>query len=307
MVHSVVGRREFLGISLALVSSVRGAEPTVSFPREPRKRIAVSSYPFRSLIVNPRHHDEDSPQSGMSLEQFGESIVSKLEVSGIEPWSHHFQSTEPDYVNGLSRSFQKAGLRVVNIPVDEPVHLCSGTAGERDAGMMTYHKWVDAAVILRSPSIRVHLPHGNGPEDIQCAAESLKTLAAYAESKNIVVNLENDEPESENPFRVLKVIQAANTPYLRSLPDFCNSMLINGEPEYNYRALRALFPHAYNISHVKDQETEKGKTYRVDLDQIFAIAKQAGYRGYFSMEWEGNGDPYEGTKGLIEASLRNLA
>ncbi len=297
-----VGRREFLGLSLAFATSLKSAEPHTNFPREPRERLAVSTYPFRSVIVNPRRGDSDSAKSGMTLEQFAETIAAKLNVPGIEPWSHHFQSVEPDYVRSLSNSFKKAGLRVVNIPVDEPVHLCSALAGERDAGMVTYHKWVDAAVTLGAPGIRVHLPG-----DLDCAVERLKTLADYGASKNIAINLENDEPQSENPYRVLKVIEAANTPYLRSLPDFCNSMLINGKPDYNYQALQALFPHAYNISHVKDEESDNGKTYRVDLDRIFAIAKQANYRGYFSMEWEGTGDPYEGTRALIETSLKNLA
>lgn len=72
--------------------------------------------------------------------------------------------------------------------------------------------------------------------------------------------------------------------------------------------MAALFPHAYNISHVKDMETgEKGKILRVDVGKIFGIAKQAGYRGYFSMEWEGEGDPYDGTRHLIEQSVMALS
>ena len=67
-----------------------------------------------------------------------------------------------------------------------------------------------------------------------------------------------------------------------------------------------LFPLAYNISHVKDEESDNGKVYRVDVNRIFPIAKRAGYRGFFSMEWEGTGDPYQGTAKLLEASLRNL-
>jgi hypothetical protein len=83
-------------------------------------------------------------------------------------------------------------------------------------------------------------------------------------------------------------------------------MLIKNDQQYNERALEALFPHAFNISHVKDTESDEGKVYRVDVDRIFAIAKKTGYRGYFSMEWEGTGDPYDGTKRLLEQSLKNL-
>jgi len=90
-----------------------------------------------------------------------------------------------------------------------------------------------------------------------------------------VINLENDNPDSEDPARILKVIETVNSPYLRSLPDFCNSMQIHDDAEYNARSLAALFPHAFNISHVKDVEIVDGKSLRVDVDAIFAIAKKA--------------------------------
>jgi hypothetical protein len=68
-----------------------------------------------------------------------------------------------------------------------------------------------------------------------------------------------------------------------------------------------MFAHAYCISHVKDSEVDNGKVYRVDVDQTFNIAKASGYRGFYSMEWEGGGDPYEGTRKLLDMSLRNLS
>jgi sugar phosphate isomerase/epimerase len=286
----MMNRREFLGTSLALAAAAQ--EPSTAFPTKPRQRLAVSTYPFRSLI--------GSGASKMSLAQFAQTIPDRFNVHGIEPWSHHFESTEPGYVRQLSASFKKAGVRVVNIPCDVRVQLCSGAEG-RTAGLDLYHKWVEVAILLGSPSLRVHVPREN------CAVDSLKSLAEYGAQKNIVINLENDDPRSENPYRVLKVIETVNSPYLRALPDFCNSRQL-GDEAYNDKALAALFPHAYNISHVKDMETDhKGKVLRVNVDRIFAIAKHAGYRGYFSMEWEGIGDPYDGTRHLIEQSETALS
>jgi hypothetical protein len=58
---------------------------------------------------------------------------------------------------------------------------------------------------------------------------------------------------------------------------------------------------------VKDSEQEGKKMFRIDLDRTFAIAAKARYRGYFSMEYDAEGDPFEPTSRLIEASLRALA
>jgi hypothetical protein len=164
--QSVLCRREFFGISLAFVSSLKADEPYANFSTQPRERLAVSTYPFRSVIDSPHSRDRDRSKPGMTLQQFGESVVSKFQVSGIEPWSPHFTSAEPDYVHELSDAFKKAGLRVVDIPVDaQKVDLCSSKTDGREAGQAVYRKWVDAAVILGAPGIRVHAPsRGKSPE-----------------------------------------------------------------------------------------------------------------------------------------------
>ncbi len=295
LVKASLNRREFLAAAAA-------ASPALKFPADPRHRLAVSTYPFRDVIVSPH-----KPEAGkLTLPQFAASIPEKFNVHGIEPWSRHFESLETAYLAQLSSAFNSARLRVVNIPCDVNVKLC-GDAQQRDEALDTYHKWVDAAVTLGSPSIRVHCPAGPDPSDIACAVAGLKALADYGKAKNIVINLENDNPKSEEPSRIVKVIEAAGTPYLRALPDFCNSMLIHNDQDYNARSLEALFRHAFNISHVKDVEYSEGKPLRVDVDRLFAIAKNAHYRGYFSMESEAEGDPYESTKLLIAAAVRNLS
>jgi sugar phosphate isomerase/epimerase len=156
----------------------------------------------------------------------------------------------------------------------------------------------------------VHLPRASqnqtGRDGDGCAVSALKELAEHGASKQIVINIENDEPEAEQPERIVRVLKTVSSPYLRALPDFCNSMLIHNDQAYNDEALGMLFHLAYNISHVKDVEVDGNKVYRVDIDRIFAIARKAGYEGYFSIEWEGTGDEYEETKKLIRASLRSL-
>jgi sugar phosphate isomerase/epimerase len=284
-------------LAAALVSpALLKARSHDNFPTEPRARLAVSTYPFRNLIG----------PGNMTLQEFAKTIPQKFNVHGIEPWSHHFESTSPEYVRKLSDSFESSGLTVVNIPADIEVHLC-GSEEDRRAGLALYRNWVDAAVLLKSPSIRLHLPHAKKGDEIQCAVAAIKILVDYGRSKNIVINIENDEPQTEQPERIVEVIKTIGSPFLHALPDFCNSMLVKDSESYNESAMRMLFPLAFNISHVKDRESDAGKMYRVNVDRIFEIAKSAQYRGYFSMEWDSTGDPYEGTRTLLEASLRNLS
>jgi sugar phosphate isomerase/epimerase len=299
----MIDRRRFVLSSLALPAVLRAAVPHANFPTEPRQRLAVATYPFRSIIKSTRKNDPETANATRSLQEFAAAIPQRFGVHGIEPWSPHFESTEVDYVQGLSEALKQAGVRVVDIPVDAAVRPCSPDADVRKSSLEAWKKWVDVAVILGSPSIRVHLPE-HAEDD--CVLTMLNRLVEYGTQRRTVINLENDDPRSEEAFHVVKVIEQINSPWLHALPDFCNSRMV-GDEEYTYRALTAMFAHAYNISHVKDEETVEGKTLRVDVQRVFAIAKKAGYRGYFSMEWEGQGDPYEGSKRLIEQSLENLA
>ena len=68
-----------------------------------------------------------------------------------------------------------------------------------------------------------------------------------------------------------------------------------------------MFRRAYNICHLKDSEVDRGKVYRIDLARTIAIAKAAGYKGYFSVEFEGEGDPVAGTEKLVAEALKYLA
>lgn len=241
----------------------------------------------------------------MTLPEFGATVVDKFGVYGIEPWSRHFTSIEPAYVHSLREAFDKAQLQVVNIPCDANVRAC-GTPEQRTATQDTWRKWVDTASILNSPSIRVHVSASKSADYMDCAIYSLKRISEYSATKGIVINLENDDPRSEDPYVILKIVTGVGNPWVRSLPDFCNSMQIQNDQDYNAKALTELFPHAYNISHVKDVEVVGGKPLTVNVDRIFSIAKAAGYKGFFSMETEGSLDPYVGSRKLIASALKNL-
>ncbi len=297
-------RRDFLLASAAAgfmpVSASALAEPDMQFPTAPRDRLAVSSWPFRKLF---------HPKTGSrKLEEFPEFVVSSFGVQRIEPLNDHFASTEPGYLDGFNKALRTAGVRIVNIPVDPHHSFYDPDEGNRKAAVDCARDWIDVAVALSAPSIRVSIQQAHGAKpDLQRTVECLKQVAEYGSSKRVLVNLENDDPEAEDAFFVTAVIKDAGNDYLHALPDFCNSMLEkHGDEAFNDSALRAMFRYAYNISHVKDSELDEGTLYRVSLPKCFQIAKESGYRGYFSMEFEGRGDPVSGTKALIDASLRNL-
>jgi sugar phosphate isomerase/epimerase len=283
-------------------------QPHVSFPLSPRDRIAVSSYPFRAYIESPNNPDRDRKLPGMDLTEFPLHVLSKFDVHNIEPNSRHFRSLDPAYLSSFREAMHKANVKPVNITVSVEESFYDADPATRRKAVASTKKWVDAAVDIGCPSIRPHnQPATDSSPNLQRAADSLREITDYAARKNVVVNLENDDLVSEDAFFIVKVIEAVDNPYLRALPDFGNSML-TGDADFNYRAVQAMFKHAYNICHVKDSEADdNGKLFSIDLKKTFGILKTSGFRGHCSIEFDAPGEPYGPTAKLIEQSIKFLS
>ena len=314
---AVIPRRHFLQTCVGALAASSAftaggfsvlTQPGLSFPSAPRDRLAVPSWPFRGYIVAPLNKWARDPKlPGMDLKDFAAMVVERFKVRNIEPLSEHFSSTEASYLREFRSNVEKAGCHVVNIAADPRNSFYDGVDAQRQKAVDNGKKWIDVAVAIGSPSVRLHIAEARHMKpDVDRAADSLKRLAEYGAQKNVLVNLENDDNVTEDPFFIVQVIEKVNHPYLHALPDFCNSMLTHDQ-EFNNRAMDAMFKHAYNISHMKDSEVgDKEKLYAVDVAKCFEIAKANGYRGYFSMEWEGQGEPMGGVQKLIAESLKNL-
>ena len=304
--NASLNRRSFLAGALLCAAetalSQQARQPHATFPTDRRSRIAVATYPFRASILSPTNHDRDASKPGMDLAAFGRYIKREFNVGGIEPLHSHFSSLDPSAIRELRLALDAAGVRTVNIAVDEPVELCSDDKARRDAGNAAYRRWVDIAVMLGAPSIRIWLPKCPDAPAVRASVRALRPTLDYAATQNIVINLENDDPVLSSDARILAAIAQANTPFLRALPDFANS-LMGGDQNFNAAAVEHMFAHAWNIAHVKDAEIIKGRRETVSLAQLFSIAKHAGFGGYYSMESDSDADPYADTRHLIEQTL----
>jgi sugar phosphate isomerase/epimerase len=279
--------------------------PKMQFPLAARERIAIASYPFRDFIAGR----EDKPGSGkMELKEFAAHVAARFKITRIEPWSAHFRSLDKEYLKELAAAMGQAYVSIVNIAVDGEHSPYAADSAERERAIVSSKLWIDAAAAIGSPSVRTHIPSAKDSKpDVERTAASLRRVAEYGAAKNVVVHLENDDAVSEDPFFLVKVIEKVNSAWLRALPDFGNTLAAHND-EYAYKGIEGMFSKAYGISHVKETEVgDAGKIAHVDLAKTFGIAKRHGYKGYFSMEWDSPGDPYAGTAGLIEKTLKNLA
>lgn len=295
-------------------SAAGRAEPSVRFPSVPRERVAVAAYPFREFIEGWTGWDGKTPSTvptshQIELKDFAAHVADKFNVHKIEPWSRIFPSTDPKYLEQFRAAVQKAHSAIVDIAVDIGEHSqYSPDAAVRDQALASSKHWLDVGAALGSPSIRTHVQGAKDVKpDVGRAADTLARVAEYAAKKDVVVHLENDDAVSEDPFFIVQVIEKVNSPWLRALPDFGNSLNTHDD-DFNYRAVDAMFAHAYGICHVKDGEVDdNGKPTHVDLARTFAILKKHAYKGYCSIEYDAPGDPYKPTAELVEKTVAFLS
>lgn len=306
---SLYGRRTLLkfgvlGAAQAALAQAPGVSKSPANDAR-RQRIGVATWPFRGRVIAPKNTERIESQPGFDLAGFAEFVVREFGVPGIEPLDQHFPSTDTAYMRSLRASLDKLGARVINIPIDEPVDLGSSDAATRTHAYDVYRQWIEHAVILGSPSIRIAVPKCGGPSDIEGPARALVPVANYAAARNVMVHLENDDPVLGNAARIVAVLKTANNPNLRALPDFGNSMM-SGDADFNRRAVASMFAFPGRIAHVKDAEQIEGKLHTAELAPLFRIARGAHYTGAYSMESDSHADPVPDTKHLIERTLALL-
>jgi sugar phosphate isomerase/epimerase len=286
----------------------RNSGPSLEFPSAPRERIAIASYPFRDFITGAHDKSSHSSAPKMDLKDFLAHVKSKFNINKIEPWSEHFRSRGAKYLEELRSAVEKEGGAIVNIAVDGEHSPYAVDKAECDKAVAFSEEWIDVAASVGSPSVRTNMPPAKDSKpDLDRAAASLLRVTEYGSTKNIVVNLENDNPSSEDPFFIVSLIEKVNSPWLHANPDFANS-LTTGKTEYAYKGIAAMFNHAYSICHIKAMEAdEKGQLVHVDMPKTFGILKSSNYKGYCSMEFDSPGDPYQGTADLIEKTVKYLS
>lgn len=288
-------------------SKNHGRHPDRVFPTNPRYRLAVTSWPFRAYIDSPDTRGRKPGVRSMDIKEFAATVAERFAVYNINPLLNHFRSTDPAYLESFREAVAKARSHIVDLGLPGRCFATTNTS-TAEAAVRDACKWIDIAATIGSPSVRQHLSAQPGQKpDLDAAAINLARLADYGGKRNVVVNLENDDPTAEDPFFIVKAVEKVDNAYLRALPDFGNSIVKYGE-EGNEKAVAAMLKQAYNMCHVKGAvQSDARKSYHVNLGRMFEIARQSSYRGYFSMEFDTNGgDPFAGTAKLIDETLRYL-
>jgi sugar phosphate isomerase/epimerase len=293
------------------ISKVRAAAPGQASSASAAgklSRIAVSTWSLHNYFPSTREPDFTLPGKRLELLDFPEMIADRYQVHHLEFCAPHFAATEPSYLQELKSRLAKARSQVTNMPVDIQEIWTGGGLSDPDKqvrgqAVNAAQQWIDVAATIGSQAVRCD-PGKMQAENLAPTIESYKALAAYGMSKGVHVVVENHGGVgSEHPEELVKLFKGVNSRFFGALPDFAN---FPDEPTRE-RGLNLLLPYARIVCHAKGLEFDaSGKETRFNFPKCMEIAKTLGFKGIYSIEYEGPGDPYEGVQKVLDELLKYM-
>ncbi len=215
------------------------------------------------------------------------------------------------YLDRMNERAGDAGVEQLLIMCDGEGDLGDPDAGRRNVAVMNHKKWLGAAAQLGCHSIRVNAASaGSWEEQQKLAADGLRSLCELAEPYGLFVLVENHGGLSSNGAWLAGVMERVDHRLAGTLPDFGNfcmdwSRADDADAWYDrYRGVAELMPYAKAVSAKSHEFDDAGNEVRTDYARMLGLVKEAGYRGWVGVEYEGGGlDPRAGsiaTKKLLE-------
>mgnify|MGYP006292887795 CR=1 FL=1 len=210
-----------------------------------------------------------------------DQLVTKSVAANVFPT--HISNNAPRNLADLDEELRREGIRVAKIWMD----------GAKQIGAISMRVNTGGPRIIPISSIQGGYPQN---QDIvpylKNAIESFKELADYGEKTGVKITIENHWGLAAHPQNIIIILNEVNSPYCEASPDYCN-----WEHEYMlYHGLEMLVPKATSMVHAKRWT----RFPDVDIARCTQILNKYNYNGYISTEYEGGGDPVEGTLKLLE-------
>ena len=296
-----LSRRALLAASPLAFLSAAPAQTASPTRRQPH---AVSTYSFWHFRTE-RYSIEKVIQH-----------AADIGFDGVEILHRQMVDESPAYVTLLKRMAFERGLALPMLSIHQDSIFPDQI--ERDKNITHTVKCVELAARLGIPCVRLNsgrwktiksfddlmkakgdepaLPGFNEQNAIDWCIDSIRKCLPVCEREGITLALENHWGLTTNIDTLLKIHDAVNSPWLGINLDTGN---YPGEP---YPGIAKLAPKA-TIVQAKTYYGG-GEWYTLDLDykRIAGILKQAGFKGWVSLEMEGKADPL----GAVQKSYDQL-
>lgn len=282
----MTSRRKFLQHTAALAAaSYAGTHTAFGFAGDKKPRLfqySLAQWSLHRGFQSGKYKAVDFAK--IAKQQFG--------FTGIEYVNQfYFDSLSDKLIKELHTTAQGEGVESLLIMIDREGALGDPDPNARKQSVQNHYKWADAAHALGCHSIRVNAESaGTYDEQMKAAADGLNQLAAYCEKLKLNVIVENHGGLSSNGKWLAGVMQLADNPRVGTLPDFGNFTINKetGEKYDIYLGVKELMPYAKAVSAKAYNFNNDGIEPDIDFFQMMKIVRDADYRGWIGIEYEGD-------------------
>lgn len=309
----MINRRYFLqagalaaaGTTLAGCTSGETSTPA----EEPKKKIrqnpiGVSTYSFWQF---------NGPPENTPIEECIDKAAA-MGFDGIELLLVQMTSEENSYLNKLKKHAFHSGLDLMGFSTHQGYVFPEKE--KRDAEIKKTIHQIELAYQLGIPTMRLntgrwgtsksfdHLMENRGIEPVlegyteddgfEWVIDSIAECIPVAEKCGVVLGLENHWGLGRTPEGVQRIVDAIDSPWLKVTLDTGNFL------EDPYDKLEQLAPETILMQAKTYYGGGKWYTLELDYPRIGEIMRKHNYKGYISVEFEGNADPMESLPKSLE-------
>jgi L-ribulose-5-phosphate 3-epimerase len=300
-------RRAFL--TAATIPFVVSRAPAADPPARPN-RIGVSTYSFWQF----KHTDRRDIETCIDL-------AADMGFDGVEVLHRQMTAEDNATLQKIKRRAFARGLDLMGFSTHQG--FLSPNKETRQKNVDHTLRCIELAYAMGIPTMRVNTgtwgtsknfdalmknrgieppPKGVTDEDgFTWVADAFAQCLKAAEKCGVVLGLENHWGLGRTPEGVLRVVKDVNSPWLKVTADTGNFL------EDPYDKLEQLAPHAVLVQ--AKTYFGGGRWYELDLDyaRIDAILRAHGYRGWMSLEFEGNEDAEAGVARSLALLRRHFS
>lgn len=297
------------GLVLSAGANYPGLSENKAAPQKTkRNKIGVSTYSFWQF---------NGPKENSPIEDCIEKAA-EMGFDGIEFLLMQMQSEENSYLQKLKRQAFYAGLDIMGFSTHQGFVFPDKT--KRDEEIKKTIQQIEVAYQLGIPTMRLNtgrwgtsgsfdelmankgiepvLEGYTDDEGFKWVIDAIEQCIPTAEKCGVVLGLENHWGLGRTAEGVLRIVNAVDSPWLQITSDTGNFL------ERQYEQLEMMAPKTFLVQ--AKTYFGGGKWYTLDIDypRVAEIFRKVNYRGYVSVEFEGNADPMTAVPQSLEM-IRN--
>lgn len=299
-----ISRRSFLRTSTLVASGLSAVawaadRAWAGAEKAPLFKISLAEWSLHKALFAKKLDHLDFPK--IAKQDYG--------IDAIELVNQFFMDKAKDkkYLAEFKKRADDFAVKILLIMCDDEGELGDANEKKRIQAVENHYKWAEAAKFFGCHSIRVNAYSSGTPdEQRERVADGLRRLAEFGGKLGLNVIVENHGGITSHGDWLASVMRKVNLPNCGTLPDFGNF-----EDYDRYKAVAEMMPFAKAVSAKSIDFDAAGNCLETDYRRMLKIVLDAGYRGHFGIEYEGEKisepDGIRATKKLLEKVRAELS